>query len=291
MSIRPLRSILFIPGNRCDLISKVTAAGPDAIVLDLEDAVATNAKGDARRQVAATLRARAGQLTFVRLNHPSRGQLSEDIEALAPHSSQAIMLPKVESAAEVLAIDKALSAFEEARGLAPYAVSVMVGIESSLGLRNLFESLRSTPRARGAVLASAEEGDFMVDIGGQWTPTGEALSYARGKFVCDARAARCAWIFDGAFMNLADGDALTREARLARTHGCSGKIAIHPRQVPTINQVFSPTALEISRARKILEAFCAAEAAGRGAIQVDGMMVDYANVRLAEQVLTLAGER
>jgi len=95
-------------------------------------------------------------------------------------------------------------------------------------------------RVRGASLATAEEGDFMCDIGGKWTAAGEALTYARGKLVCDARAAKMTWLVDGAFMQLADEQALECESRLARTHGFNGKVAIHPRQVKTINQVFRP---------------------------------------------------
>src|ERR1019366_3655575 len=111
-------------------------------------------------------------------------------------------------------------------GLQPYAIRLMVVIETCVGLRNLFDALRSTPRACGAALASAEEGDLMVDLGGQWTPTGEALTYARGRFVCDARAAHAVWLFDGAFMNLRDELALEKESRLARVHEFSGKVAI-----------------------------------------------------------------
>jgi citrate lyase subunit beta/citryl-CoA lyase len=93
------------------------------------------------------------------------------------------------------------------------------------------------------------------------------------------------WILDGAFMNLRDPSALATEARIARTHGFSGKVAVHPRQVATINETFSPTAAEIERASRLLEAFRKAEAHGRGALAFRGMMVDYANVRWAERIL------
>jgi citrate lyase subunit beta/citryl-CoA lyase len=162
-----------------------------------------------------------------------------------------------------------------------------VVIESSGGLRNLFDTVSRTKRVRGAALATAEEGDFMCDIGGRWTATGEALTYARGKFVCDARAAKMTWLVDGAFMQLTDERALECESRLARTHGFNGKVAVHPRQVKTINEVFSPTDAEIERAQKLIDAFRGAESQGQGAIQFQGMMVDYANVRRAEQILSV----
>jgi citrate lyase subunit beta/citryl-CoA lyase len=198
------------------------------------------------------------------------------------------MVPKVEDARDIEEVDARLTAHELDAGLEVGAISILVVIESSMGLRNLFDTVSRTKRVRGAALATAEEGDFMCDIGGQWTATGEALAYARGKFVCDARAAQMTWLVDGAFMQLADEPALECESRLARTHGFNGKVAVHPSQVKAINRVFSPTDAEVERAQKLIDAFREAESRGRGAIEFQGMMVDYANVRWAEQILSLA---
>lgn len=285
----PLRSLLFVPGSRPELIPKAAASPADALVLDLEDSVPPPARDEARANVAAALARAAHRLTFVRINHPNAGCLEQDLGVLAPHPGQAIMLPKIAGPADLTKLDRRLVAFERGAGLAPQTIGLMIVIESSLGLRNLFDLLHSSPRIRGAGFASAEDGDFMADIGGQWTPTGEALAYARGKFVCDARAAGALWLFDGAFMNLRDDDALAAETRLARICGFTGKIAIHPRQVATINRIFSPTETEIGRARRLIAAFRAAEAKGQAATQFEGMMIDYANVRRAEQVLAAAG--
>lgn len=285
----PVRSVLFVPGSRPEFLVKAAAAGADAIILDLEDSVAPQTKAEARSNVADALRRSSpDRLTFVRINHPGLGGLESDLSVLAPHAMQALVVPKVDGVQDVEPVDRLLCEFERANGLAPRAISLMVTVESSLGLRNLFDVLRATPRARGAGLASAEEGDFMVDIGGRWTPGGTALAYARGKFVCDARAAGVDWVMDGAFMNLKSAEALETECELARTFGFNGKMAIHPRQVPVINKVFSPTAEEIQRARELVAAFRAAEAQGKGAVQFQGMMVDYANVKRAEKILALA---
>jgi citrate lyase subunit beta / citryl-CoA lyase len=283
-----LRSLLFVPGIRQDFLPKAMIAGADALVFDLEDSVPPAAKDTARSSVSAWLAEAERRFSFIRINHPSSGDLEKDLAVLAPHDAQAIMLPKVADVRDLGELDERLSVFEDINNLDPHAISIVVVIETSMGLRNLFDILRSTPRVRGAALASAEEGDFIVDIGGQWTPSGEALTYARGKFVCDARAAQATWIFDGVFMNLHDERALETESRLARVHGFTTKVAIHPRQVPIINQVFSPTVEEVERARKLLEAFREAEANGRGAVQFRGMMIDYANVRRAERILALA---
>lgn len=283
-----IRSLLFVPGSRMEFLPKADAVGADAIVFDLEDAVAASMKGAARAAVRDALGQREGRLTFVRINHPSLGMVDDDLSVLAAHAGQAILLPKIEHVDDVLKVDAALSALEARHGLHDHAIAVAVVVESAVGLRALFDVLRSTPRARGAGLASAEEGDLLADLGGRWTPSGEALAYSRGKFVNDARAAGADWLLDGAFMNLRNTDALAREAGLARTYGFSGKIAIHPGQVATINTVFSPTPAEIDRARRLIEAFRAAEAEGKGAVKFEGMMVDYANIKLAERILETA---
>jgi citrate lyase subunit beta/citryl-CoA lyase len=288
LSHRALRSFLFVPGTRTNLLPKALATGADAIILDLEDSVPPAQKDQARQSVAVELAQSPERLTFLRINPPRLGLLEQDLAVLAPHGAQAVMVPKVEGARDIEEIDVRLAAHELDAGLDAGAISILVVIESSMGLRNLFDALSHTKRVRGAALATAEEGDFMCDIGGQWTATGEALAYARGKFVCDARAAKMTWLVDGAFMQLADEPALECESRLARTHGFNGKVAVHPRQVAPINRVFTPTDTEVERAQKLIDAFRSAETQGRGAIQFQGMMVDYANVRWAEQILSLA---
>jgi citrate lyase subunit beta / citryl-CoA lyase len=288
LSHRALRSFLFVPGTRTNLLPKALVTGADAIILDLEDSVPPAQKDEARESVSIELARSPERLTFLRINHPRLGNLDKDLAALAPHGAQAVMVPKVEGARDVEEVDARLAAHELDAGLEGGAISILVVIESSVGLRNLYDTVSRTKRVRGAALATAEEGDFMCDIGGQWTATGEALTYARGKFVCDSRAAKMTWLVDGAFMQLADEPALERESRLARTHGFNGKVAVHPRQVNSINRVFSPTDAEVERAQKLIDAFREAESQGRGAIQFQGVMVDYANVRWAVQILSLA---
>jgi citrate lyase subunit beta/citryl-CoA lyase len=283
-----LRSILFVPGTRPELFAKAKASGADALVLDLEDSVPPAVKDKARTHVAAILAEWSDRLTFIRINHPSRGSLDEDLSVLASHPRQAIMVPKVDAPDELAELDRRLTAFERGAGLAPQTISLFIVVESALSLHNLFSSLRAAPRVRGTGLASAEEGDLLIDLGGQWTPAGEALAYARGKFVCDARAAGANWLFDGAFMALTDETALEVEAMRARTLGFSGKIAIHPRQVPAINRVFSPTEQEVERAGRLLAAFSRAQAEGLGAVRFEGMMIDYANAKRAQRILALA---
>lgn len=283
-----VRSILFVPGSRPELFPKAAKSGADALVLDLEDAVAASAKDDARSAVTKMLAQAAERLNFVRINHPSLGALDADLAVLAAHPRQAIMAPKVAGPQDIEPILARLAERERELGLPADAISLVVVIETALGLRNLFDTLMSAPRVRGAALATAEEGDLMLDLGGQWTAEGHALAYARGKFVCDSRACGMQWLIDGAFMNLDDDVALDRECRLARSYGFTSKVAIHPRQTAGINLAFSPSETEVQRAQRLIAAFRAAEADGHGAIRFEGMMVDYANVRRAEHILALA---
>jgi citrate lyase subunit beta/citryl-CoA lyase len=283
-----LRSLLFVPGDRPERFSKAALTGADALVLDLEDSVIAARKENARAAVSAELARPSPQLRFVRISNAQHADLARDLAVLAPRGAQAIMVPKVESASDLENLDAHLAAFERANRLEPDTIPVLVVIETCVGLRNLFTMLSAVSRIRGVGLASAEEGDLMFDLGGRWTADGTALAYARGKLVCDARAAGAAWVIDGAFMNLKDDPALEVEARLARTCGFNGKVAIHPRQVATINTVFSPTPEEIARARRIVDAYRSAEQQGSGATTVDGMMVDRANVRWAERILAAA---
>jgi citrate lyase subunit beta/citryl-CoA lyase len=287
------RTLLFTPGSRPELLEKAQAGEADALIFDLEDSVAHNAKDEARANVAAALAAGLKKPTYLRIQNPRAGDFRGDLAVLekAPtlDNVMGVIVPKAETDAELRDVAEVLSGIEAARGLRANLLSVVPLIETCLGLRNTYELCRATPRVAGVALASAEQGDFMVDLGGRWTPQSLALAYPRSKMVVDARAAGIQWIVDGVFMNLKDLDALRAECLLARELGCTGKMAIHPTQVDIMHDVFSPTAEEIEYARGLLEAFREGEARGLGAVRYRGMMVDYANVRLAERTLSLAG--
>jgi citrate lyase subunit beta/citryl-CoA lyase len=287
------RTLLFAPGSRPELLEKAQAGAADALIFDLEDSVAHNAKDEARANVAAALAGGLKKPMYLRIQNPRSGDFRADLAVLEKAPSldnvMGVIVPKAELETDLLEVAEMLASIERARGLAANRLSVMPLIETCLGLRNTYELCRSTPRVAGAALASAEQGDFMVDLGGRWTPQSLALAYPRSKMVVDARAAGIQWIVDGVFMNLKDLDALRAECLLARELGCTGKMAIHPTQVEIMHEIFSPTAEEIEYARGLLEAFREGEARGLGAVKYRGMMVDYANVRLAERTLTLAG--
>ncbi len=194
----------------------------------------------------------------------------------------------METPGEVIRLDTVLSTLEARAGLAPGSIIVLPLLESCRGLHFTYEIATASSRVRGMVFSSGEEGDFMVDIDGNWTPEGEVFLYPRSKLVCETRAAGLDSPIDGVFMNLSDEAALLRECRLARNMGFTGKMAIHPKQIPVIHSVFTPSEKELEYSRGLIEAFRAAEAEGKAAVTFRGMMVDYANLKRAERILALA---
>ena len=276
--------MLFSPGSRPAMMQKAARAGADALIFDLEDSVAPAARIDARKHVRDVL-GEAGPPVFVRVNHPSTGETAADLEALAGDRVHGVILPKADTAEDVRALDRLLDPV--AKRL-PRPIAIVPMVESCLALRNAFEVANASERVAASVFASAEEGDFIVDLGGRWTPEGQAMLYPRSRHVCESRAAGIEALVDGVFMNLEDDEALRRECALARTLGYTGKMAIHPRQVAIMNEAFTPGAAEIEHARALIAAYREAAAKGQGALQFRGMMVDYANVRRAERIVAIA---
>lgn len=294
-SLPLFRTLLFAPGSRPELLAKAQTGDADALIFDLEDSVPVNAKDEARRNIANVLAAGLAKPVFLRISNPRAGDANSDIAVLEHASDLArvagVILPKADDDNDVRTVAALLTALEEKLGTTVGRLAILPLIETCLGLRNTFEIARASPRVCGMSLASAEEGDFMVDLGGRWTPKSLALAYPRSKMVVDARAAGLQWIVDGVFMNLRDTDALRTECEIARELGFVGKMAIHPTQVGVMHQVFSPSEEEIDYASGLLAAFEEGEARGVGAVEYRGMMIDYANVRLAQRTLALAKGR
>ena len=291
--IKMYRTLLFAPGSRPELLAKAQLGDADAMIFDLEDSVPLNAKDEARKNIADALAAGLKKPMFLRISNPRAGDFMADLQVLANASSllnvAGIVLPKADDAEDIQAVAKALKVVESKHNMQEGTLSILPLIETCLGLRNGFDIAKASTRVIGMALASAEQGDFMVDLGGRWTPRSLALAYPRSKLVVDARAAGVQWLVDGVFMNLKDTNMLREECLIARELGFVGKMAIHPTQVDVMHTVFSPSELEVAYARGLIGAFRDGEARGVGAVKYEGMMVDYANVRLAERTLALAG--
>lgn len=284
------RTLLFAPCTRPELMAKAQLSQADALIFDLEDSVPLQAKTQARQHVSQAFAQGLKKPSFLRINHPRAGDAQADLATIGqqPVAHLAgVILPKAETVADIEGLSTQLDAIEARAGMAQGSLRILPLIETCMGLRNVYDLAVASKRVCGMSLASAEQGDFMVDLGGRWTPSSLALAYPRSKTVVDARAAGLQWLVDGVFMNLSDPAALETECLLARELGFVGKMAIHPSQVDAMHRVFTPSEADIRHARGLLAAFHAAEAQGIGAVRYEGMMVDYANVRLAERTLSL----
>ena len=271
-----LRSLLFVPGNRPDRFTRAEACGADGVVLDLEDGVESSHKDEARRAIEAfvTREPAQGAKRFVRVNAFASGWFDQDLELVGRLGAIAgVVLPKAERAAQIEAVARAVD-----------DLAVVPLIETARGVLNA-ASIAAAHPAIPAVLFGAE--DLSAQLGIPRTIDGDELLFARSQVVL-AAAAVGADAIDAVFVKLAAPDDLRRDARRARSLGFHGKMAIHPDQVPIINDVFTPTAAELEGARRIVDAFERAEAQGEGVLRLDDQMVDAPIVARARRLLERA---
>lgn len=269
----PLRSVLFVPGVRPDRFANAIGSGADAVVFDLEDSVEAGRKAEARRAIAAFLAAAspAGPQRLVRINSARSDWWLEDLAFIATLAAfDGVVLPKAETSGQVEAVARAAGG----RGVIPL-------IETARGVLQA-GAIASTAIAIPALFFGAE--DLTAEIGVPRTTDGEELLFARSQVVLAATTIGAEAV-DAVFVDINAMDQLRRDATRARALGFRGKMAIHPSQIDVINEVFSPTSLEIDRARRIVEAYDAARAAGEGVLRLDDRMVDAPVVARARRVL------
>ncbi|MEO8609494.1 MAG: CoA ester lyase [Chloroflexota bacterium] len=284
MKIR--RALLFMPGDDRHKIEKGAGLGADSIIMDLEDGVALNHKPAARATIAAALReinfGRAEKL--VRINPVGSGWDGEDLAATLPAHPDGYVIPKVETAAQIQEIAAHLDNAERKYDWPTASIRLLPIIETALGVVNLSEITSSSLRVE-ALIFGAE--DLAGDIGATRTPDGWEVFYARSAVVIHAKSAGLQAI-DTPFVDLKDLDGLAAQTRLAMGMGYTGKLAIHPRQVEVIQQIFTPSAEEIARAQRLIDAHNTHQAAQTGVFELDGKMVDRPMVRAAEHILSRA---
>lgn len=269
-----VRSLLFVPGDRLEMLRKVGRVKPDAVVADLEDAVAPLAKDAAREALLAALAAErpGADLVLVRVNGSGTRWFAADLAAVAESCASGavdgLVLPKYETAEQLADVRAAL----------PPGARVVVGIESALGVADARPLLAAGP---DAAYFGAE--DYIADLGGRRTAAGTEVLYARSA-VC--LAARLAGVLplDEAVVAVHDDDAFQRSAMQGREIGYRGKICLHPRQVDAARAAFAPTAAEIAEAKTILEA------AEGGVGMIDGRMVDAVHITMARETLQRAAD-
>jgi len=278
-----IRSFLYAPANRPDLLAKVATCGADAIVLDLEDAVPAAEKAAAREAVAEFLD-RGGDApalpVFVRVN---AGEAAiADLAALPLHKVTGIRLPKVERPELVAQVDGMLAAVEAAG----HRVVLHPLVESVVGLYRLQEIVRASSRIERFIFGA---GDYVLDIAGEATPERAETLYARSRLVAQSRYLGIGAPIAHVYTPIADLDGLVRACRIDRAMGYFGRSCIHPKQVAVINDAFSFGPKEIERAQRMVDGYREAAARGQGAVVVaDGTFVDEAGYKRALRVLGVA---
>ena len=286
MSMLALRSMLFTPGHRRELIEKAIRSGTDAVIVDLEDAVALEAKASARSDLASL--PPSAVPIYVRTNGPETEFVWDDVVAAGAAGVAGIVLPKAEDPDFVGQVDGALTAMEISRGHEVGSIGIVPLIESGLGVRNTYDLARASKRVECVMFGGGEQGDLVADLGVEWTPEGTGLLHARSEVLLASRAAGIEHPMEAVFMDFRNLDAMRVECELARRLGYVGKVAIHPAQIAVIHDVFTPPADVVAYQRKILAAFEEALAAGSASIGVDGRMVDYAVARVARTIIARA---
>ena len=287
--MRPLRSLLFVPGNKPRMHEKAAGSGADGLILDLEDSVPPAEKPAARPLVREALEKIQGLALYVRVNGDGTPWLADDLAAVVCSGLAGIMLPKAEHLSTLRMVAELLAAAESRAGLPPGGTEIVLQIETALGVRNTYE-LASARRVASVCPGTARDGDLQRDLGAAWSLNGPELAYARGKVLLDAKAAGIAYPLDGVYADFQDDEGFLAEATLARRMGYCGKTLIHPRQIPLAHRAFTPAAKEVAYYRRLLDAFEAAVAAGSAAVSLDGTMVDVAMAERARRFLALADQ-
>ncbi len=275
-----LRSALFMPASNARAIAKARTLPCDAVILDLEDAVAPDAKATARDVVLSALRAGGygRRELVVRVNALSTSWGQADLVAVARSRAHAVLLPKVESADAVRQAEATLVAAG-----APDELAIWCMIETPRGVLKSAEIAEASPRLACLVMGTS---DLAKDLHAAHTPDRAPMLTSLGLCVLAARASGLA-ILDGVHLDLADDAGFAASCRQGRELGFDGKTLIHPKTIDAANAAFAPSAEEIAFARKIISAHAEAEAAGKGVVLVDGKLIESLHVLNARRLVAL----
>jgi citrate lyase beta subunit len=298
--MRPSRSVLAVPASNLEMAEKALASSADTVFLDLEDAVAPDEKPGARKKVVQALKELdwRNRPTLYRANALDTPYFYRDLFEIVEEAGDRldnILLPKVQRTEDLHVADTLLSQIEIAVGLEPNKIKLEAQIESAEGLVNVDGIARATQRMTalhfgpGDFAASLRMPQTSIGTMDEWDKVypGHRFHYAMQRIIVAARAAGLRAI-DGPVADYRDDEGLRQSSLIARSLGFDGKWCIHPAQIETVNEVFSPTEKEVEWARKVVKAYEEASAAGSGAISVDGQMVDAASIKMAQNTLDLA---
>ncbi|MGE3619817.1 MAG: CoA ester lyase [Acidimicrobiia bacterium] len=276
--LRPRRSALYMPGANERALEKAAGLPADVLILDLEDAVAPDAKAEARDRVAAAAASGryAPREVVIRVNGLGTEWYDDDVAAAAHAGPDGILVPKVGSPDDVARIEAALVAAG-----APDSTRIWAMVETPIAMLQALDICRASERLAVLVMGT---NDLAKELQAAHVPGRQPLLAGLGLALLGARAAGKV-ILDGVFNDIKDPEGFEAECRQGREMGFDGKTLIHPSQLEPCNRVFAPTEAELDSARRIIEAFEAAQAEGRGVVTVDGRMVENLHVDQARRAL------
>jgi len=284
------RSFLFAPGNHPRRVEKALTLRADAVILDLEDSVAVAEKAAARGPVAQALARPRACRCYVRVNAASTPFCYADLVATVHKGIDGVVLPKVESAADLHAIDWLIASLENERGLEVGSIDLMPIVETAVGVHRVDRILqaRSLRTYRGpwrVKRIAFGAGDYANDVGLSPSLDEPELGDARARLVLASRAAGMEAPIDSPWFHFRENEAFARSLERSRRGGYQGRLCVHPDQIEPVNAAYLPGDEEVARAERIVAAFKEAEAKGSAAILVDGQMIDYPIVYRAQAIL------
>ncbi len=280
------RSLLFVPGNRSDMLEKASTADTDILVPDMEDSVPDNEKSNARSLISEKLETLSGknQSIVPRVNALDTGLTFDDIHAVVNSKTYGISVGKIESSWDIKEVSKILSQIESEKSVELGSTKIIAWIESASAIVNVNSIASASDRMLGIAFGGE---DFTNDMGIQRSETGIEILYPRSVVAVAAKAA-CITAIDTPYVNFRDNDGLEQEIKSVLPLGFKAKFAIHPGQLQSINNLFSPSEEAIEYAKKVIEVFEEAERNGSGATSLDGKMIDVPVVKRARNLLELA---
>jgi len=286
---RLLRSFLFVPGNNKKFIDKAKTLNADIICLDLEDSVPMNDKDSARKTISETLQSRPEfkSEVYIRANSFESGLAQEDLKAVVQQGINGVVIPKVNDANEIFELSKLIMDLERTQSIKQDTVEIIPSIESAKGVVNAYKIASASPRVCALVFGVF---DFLFDMGLEYVEDGIEYSYARSKVPVDARAAGV-YAIDSIWQKIDDTNGLIKDATTGMKLGYKGKSIIHPSQIEPVHKIFVPNKEEVEWARKVVDTLSDAMNKGKGAVRLEGKMIDAVHYKRAKALLDVAGEK
>lgn len=286
--MKPIRSLLFVPGNKESMFEKAAKAGADALILDLEDSVPHAEKPAARTLVASKIQPliAEGQRIWVRINKTAHIYDLDDILAVVQPGVEGLVISKPFGPEDVHMASAMIAEAESRANIPLNTVKLIPLLETARSMELCYE-IAQHPRVAGIVGATAKNADMARALRFVWTPDGRESDYLKSRVVMAARAAGKMPI-GGIWQQIKDLDGLAKSSQHDRRLGMSGELALHPMQIATINRTYTPTEDEVAYYQGMIDALDAAVAQGRASVMYDGEHIDIAHVKTAREIIELA---